>query len=108
MLYNYNYIFNTINIGTETIVSTYLVLIIDKDLSAFVSQESVRPSISALSCSHASLLAGPRSPATKREGTIKRRKISGIPGLVSLLSSIDHIRNRKRQVYINTDPSFKN
>lgn len=41
---------------------TYLVLIIDNDLSAFVSQESVRASISALNCNHASLLAGPRSP----------------------------------------------
>lgn len=52
---------------------TYLVLIIDKDLSAFVSQESVRPSISALNCSHASLLAGPRSPETA-----KRKVQSGV------------------------------
>lgn len=43
-------------------LNTYLVLIIDNDLSAFVSQESVRASISALNCNHASLLAGPRSP----------------------------------------------
>lgn len=34
----------------------------DKDLSACVSQESVRASTSALSCSQASLLAGPSRP----------------------------------------------
>lgn len=47
-------------------LNTYLVLIIDKDLSAFVSQESVRASISALNCNHASLFAGPRSPFMKK------------------------------------------
>ncbi len=43
---------------------TDLELMIDRDLSAEVSQESVRASNSALSWSHASLLAGPSNPET--------------------------------------------
>ncbi len=37
----------------------------DRDLSAWVSQESVRASTSALSCSQASLFAGPSRPKTQ-------------------------------------------
>lgn len=77
--------------------TTYLVLIIDNDLSAFVSQESVRPSISALNCNHASLLAGPRSPATmKSKVESTDEKFSGKPSLASLLSSIDNLGSRER------------
>lgn len=42
----------------------HLELMMDRDLSAWLSQESVRASISARSCSQASLLAGPSRPAT--------------------------------------------
>lgn len=52
------------DIGGESGWGTDLELMIDRDLSALVSQESVRASTSALSCSHASLLAGPSRPAT--------------------------------------------
>lgn len=84
--------------------TTYLVLIIDKDLSAFVSQESVRPSISALNCSHASLLAGPRSPATQKSRAASRAEhFSGMPSLVFLLSTPDdfysHLYQKERDWY---------
>lgn len=46
--------------------SANLELMMDKDLSAWVSQESVRASTSALSCSQASLLAGPSRPLTQQ------------------------------------------
>lgn len=48
-------------------VKGHLELIIDRDLSACVSQESVRASTSALSCSQASLLAGPSRPKNRPE-----------------------------------------
>lgn len=43
-------------------IKGHLELMMDRDLSACVSQESVRASTSALSCSQASLLAGPSRP----------------------------------------------
>lgn len=46
---------------------TDLELMIDRDLSAVVSHESVRASTSALSWSHASLLAGPSNPEKDHE-----------------------------------------
>ena len=49
----------------------------DSDLSACVSQESVRASTSALSCSQASLLAGPSRPGTQH-GLSERPTASGI------------------------------
>lgn len=52
------------SIDTESKYTTkgHLELMMDRDLSACVSQESVRASTSALSCSQASLLAGPSRP----------------------------------------------
>lgn len=48
----------------------HLELMMDRDLSAWVSQESVRASTSALSCSQASLLAGPSRPKTQHDFTV--------------------------------------
>lgn len=92
---------------------TYLVLIIDKDLSAFVSQESVRPSISALNCSHASLLAGPRSPETpKYKVQSGVNTVSVIQNLASLLFTINSfyfgcVVSKEVQASINIDSSFR-
>lgn len=44
----------------------HLELMMDRDFSAWLSQESVRASISARSCSHASLLAGPSRPTAQK------------------------------------------
>lgn len=111
MLCYEKYIFNSVSIET----ATYLVLIIDKDFSAFVSQESVRPSISARNCSHASRLAGPRSPATPKSKAVSREEhVSGPSSLVSLLCSTDNFYSslyhkwRETWKYMNFDPSFHN
>lgn len=50
------------DLANESNIKMHLELMMDKDLSAWVSQESVRASTSALSCSQASLLAGPSRP----------------------------------------------
>lgn len=44
----------------------HLELMMDRDFSAWLSQESVRASISARSCSQASLLAGPSRPTAQK------------------------------------------
>lgn len=53
------------DLENESTLKLHLELMMDKDLSAWVSQESVRASTSALSCSQASLLAGPSRPETQ-------------------------------------------
>lgn len=58
----------------------------ERDLSAWVSQESVRASTSALSCSQASLLAGPSRPETASH---KQSKIELDPYVVILMSTFN-------------------
>lgn len=52
---------------TNTFTQLLLELMMERDLSAWVSQESVRASTSARSCSQASLLAGPSRPETQHK-----------------------------------------
>lgn len=53
---------STLHTEKDYTISGHLELMMDRDLSACVSQESVSASTSALSCSHASRLAGPSRP----------------------------------------------
>lgn len=75
----------------------------------------MRPSISALSCSHASLLAGPRSPATpKSEAESRDGHVLEISNLGPFLFNTENVsfglyqKWRGQAIYINTDPSLQN
>lgn len=63
----------------------HLELMMDRDLSACVSQESVRASTSALSCSQASLLAGPSRPENGPESDFVLLSQTGANRLVHSL-----------------------
>lgn len=78
-------------------IKRHLELMMDRDLSAWVSQESVRASTSALSCSQLSLLAGPSRPKTKLDFTKHLQHLS------AQLSFNTHVNTAVNSLYCSTN-----